>query len=443
MGHVCVLRLPDPNQAADVRLVDPAGVPVAALSVRSGRPFGLQATPRAAGALTYRLQVVRSDTILADEPVTSWVREPAGARLLVRQSAPSFDTRQLATWAGDSGNPLVIHTQISRDRDLVQGINLTDDASLDLSPVLLADTDLAVLDGRRWATLPDTERRMLLNAAGAGMGLLLLVDEEFAAWLEAPSNASLTGVRLTPEEPTEPRWAAWRGGAAEQPVPVAAWRIEPLTARTLTVDEQGEVLETWQPFGAGRIAVSRLRERHRWATGGERSAFTRYWAHVLRTVGRPSPTARWLAPDTNEMLRPGRRSLRCAQGEAARDLRLVPPGSPEPVGTTALSLRAHASGAPLRCGHIWPAEAGWHRLQLLGDGGELLEEIRLHVFDPDAWAANRFERRQAATRARTAPPVNAPSRILVPKPLSPWWAWGLLLVSAGLLWLERRLHELA
>jgi hypothetical protein len=163
----------------------------------------------------------------------------------------------------------------------------------------------------------------------------------------------------------------------------------------------------------------------------------------LRTVGRPSAAARWLAPPAGELPRPGRRSLRCAQGEAARELRLIPPNPAEPGATAPLALRAHASGAPLRCGHIWPAEAGWHRLQLLGDGGETLEEIRLHVFGPDAWATDRLERRQAATRARATSPVDTASRILVPQPLSPWWPWSWLLVAAGLLWLERRLFELA
>ena len=48
-------------------------------------------------------------------------------------------------------------------------------------------------------------------------------------------------------------------------------------ARTLTVDEQGGMLETWQPLGAGRIAVSRLGAKYLRTAGLTTISFTKLY----------------------------------------------------------------------------------------------------------------------------------------------------------------------
>jgi hypothetical protein len=102
-----------------------------------------------------------------------------------------------------------------------------------------------------------------------------------------------------------------------------------------------------------------------------------------------------------------------------------------------------ATGAETRCGVVWPTESGWHLAKLFDADGELRDELYLRVNSADEWSAHRFERRQAATRTRaTAPGTAIAERRVVETPLSPWWAWSLLLLSAGALWIERRLFDL-
>ncbi len=464
------------GKRVELRLVDPAGVTVSSTFARDGDAFSLQAVPRAPGALEYRLQMVEDDAVLANEPVATFVQAGAGARLLVLQSAPSFETRQLAAWATDRGHPLVARSQVSRDRDLVQGINLPEDAGTDLAPALLEATDLAVVDGRRWAEMDTGARQQILDAVRGGLGLMLLADEPLAAWLDDPPNAGLAGARLEPTPRPDPVWLAWPGATPERPLPLAPYRLVPASAQPLTRGESGEWIETWQSLGSGRIAVSLLRERHRWATAGERSDFSRYWTRALQELARPAERPRWASPGEAGLARAGTRLMLCAQlpggsagvsgaiqttpvflritrraGSTATAAGPAPDAQPGPIAdpdsesepARAVTLLPHDWGVPLACGHAWPSAPGWHRLELLGAEDAVLDGIDLRVFASGEWQTAEFERRQAATRSRvterTAPAVDR----RVGQPVSPWWAWGVLLLAGGALWAERRLFELA
>jgi len=185
-----------------------------------------------------------------------------------------------------------------------------------------------------------------------------------------------------------------------------------------------------------------LRERHRWASGGEQSDFSRYWANLLRSVGREAGEAHWLSPPADYLPRPGRRQLLCAAGEGALALRVQSPGAPGVDTAQRLAMQPHASGAPLHCGQFWPAAPGWYVLSLLTEDGSSADEMRLKVMAPEQWRVARLAQREQATaeRAERLPQdVKAPG---LPRPLSSWWAWACLLLVLVPLWLERRLHDL-
>lgn len=435
-----VLRLEAPEQVARLELVDPAGLVAATTSAGAGQPFSLTTTPRGAGALDYQLRVSRGESVRFSEPVGVSVVAERGARLLVIQSAPSFETRRLANWAADTGHALVIHSRISRDRDLVQGINVDSEAPLERTASLYAETDLVLMDGRRWAGLPGGARETLLDAVRSGLGLVLLADQDLAAWLDTPAHASLLGLDLAPTPVGEPVWPRWPGLDPEQPLPLAPFRLEPAGARALTRGEDGMLLEAWQPLGEGRVMVSLLRERHRWATSGEASTFARYWARLLRQVAREDAQPRWFTPPADIRPRPGQRLTLCANlDEATLSLERRGADTVSPP----VALVPHATGASVRCAVTWPKEPGWHVARLLDPAGTLRDELFLRVYGPEQWSSDRHAGRQAATRARASlSPMEGDERRRVETPLSPWWAWSLLLLSAGALWLERRLHDL-
>ena len=461
-----------------LQLLDPSGVAVDSVELRANDAFKLIAVPRSAGALAYRLQYVLNGQALADEPIAVWVDEPPLARLMVLQSAPSFETRQLSNWAADAGAPVIVRTEISRERDLVQRINVDPGPDAALSDAVLAQTDVLIVDGRRWLEFNANLRESILAAVEQGLGLLLWLDDSAAKWLNESDNNALFGARVSPDENDKPRWLQSSGAADSTPLPVVPWALTLDSAQPLTVDDSGAVLESVQRRGQGHLGLSRVRDRHRWATAGEQSVFARDWARLLSALGRADDAPRWLPLASPAEVRLGQRYPVCASLPTPVDSaqsadavsthglswRFVPVNAGRGMADSsnvtdvdvdvdgdgdieartnlpALALLPDPTGAPQACSYIWPAQAGWHRLALFNPSGELLDEKRVYVPTNVELQADLFKRRQQATREYQARSAGFTQTAQVKSPVSPWWAWGLLLLSLGPLWLERRLFD--
>ena len=202
----------------------------------------------------------------------------------------------MRNWAGDSGATVVIDTTITRGRELRQLVNANPLADDRLSPALLAMTGLAVVDGRAWAGL-DTERRAWFETAvREWLGLLILADSELAAHLE-DNDAVLQGFRLAERERDEDGYVpAWQGSESELPLPLTGLALVHRDSIALTRVENVEVGEAYRNVGLGRVAISILRERHRWLTSGDEATYTAYWARVMGQLGRPGELPYLLPP---------------------------------------------------------------------------------------------------------------------------------------------------
>ncbi len=433
--------LEDASANADtIELLDPAGATVAVHDLLSGDAFELTDQPKAAGLLEYRLRVIAGEAELHAETVPVYVRSGERPVLYVLQSAPSFETRQLRNWAGDNGAAIVTDTVITRGRELRQLVNADELADKRLSPALLATAGLAVVDGRAWAGLDAGRRAWFGNAVREGMGLLILADRDLATYLD-DKDTLLQGFGLTEIERDEDGYVpVWESSESEQPLPLLGLALAHRDGAALTRVESGEVVEAYRNVGLGRVAISVLRERHRWLTSGHEATYTAYWSRLMARLGRPAPLPYFLPPADNSWSRPQRRSRLCAmagdtdvsfevaalQGEAVLELESAAPGF----------------GGPRRCAEFWPRQTGWHRVRLSADG-EALNEAYFFVFAKDQWQANwRYARQQATLRrASTLAQHEVAMTRTARVDVNPLWPWLLFVISAGLLWLERRLND--
>ena len=451
-----------------VELLDPAGRVVDRKDVRGGEGFVFSTVPKAPGAMQYALRLTEGDAVLSELPISIHVAEVPAANILVLQSAASFETRQLTNWAGDQGAQVVIETKISRDRALLQRINASNPVSNLLSEVNLASVDMVFLDGRRWTQLDATDRRRLLSAVESGLGLWVWIDDAMQQAQSPSEFESLWGAMLSPDDNDEPRWLASSNQERSSPMPVAPWAIRPSVAKPLTVDDQGRVLESWVARGRGRLALSRIRDRHRWATQGAHSEFSLEWSRLLSAVGRPKDSASWLPIAGPAELQSGERHLVCARNPSKEALfyQIAYRGygvfnahmkQPEkgandvsevdtavlPQGGRPLLMQHDGLGAPRACGYMWPWQSGWYELSLQDESGAVADVTQLYVPGNHVFAAHQFAARQRATRDHAARTSNAIPMAPVVTPLSLWWPWTMFLLSLSFLWLERRWFDLS
>ena len=433
--------LPDEASAArTVELVDPAGVAVATHDLLLNDAFELTALPKAPGLIDYRLRVLDDESVLRSEPVPAFVHSGRLPLIFIMQSAPSFETRQLKNWAGDDAATVIVHTVVTRDRELGQRVNagtLGDDS---LSPALLEKTDLAVVDGRTWVGLDPAQRGMFEAAVNDGLGLLILADDDLAEYLRG-STGLLEDFGLIEREREMGGYVpVVTGSTSEQPLPLLGFELEHGGGGVLTRVDTGDIVEAYETIGLGRVAVSILRERHRWFTSGDKATYTAYWAGLLDRVGRPRPLPYLLPLESGPMPAPDRRLSVCAlAGSNDVSVAVGPLAGDEPLK---LETGAPTTGGPRRCAVFWPWLPGWHRARLFTPGNDAaLSETFFYVFAYDEWQSHRRYARQQATRRRAvAPGTDAlPPTRTVPEAISPLWPWLVLMLSASLLWLERRL----
>ena len=431
-----------PANATAVELLDPAGVAVAGHDLLSGDAFELTTHPKAPGLLEYRLRVLGNEGEIHTEPVPVHVRPGDRPVLYVLQSAPSFETRQLRNWAGDNGATVVTDTVITRGRELRQLVNADQLADDRLSPSLLGITGLAVVDGRAWAGLDAGRRAWFETAVKEGMGLLILADGDLAAYLN-DDDTLLQGFGLAEQERGPDGYVpVWEGSESGQRLPLLGLGLVHREGTALTRVESGEVVEAYRNFGLGRVAISVLRERHRWLTAGDQATYTAYWARLMSRLGRPGPLPYLLPPADDSWPRPDLRSRLCAMADDAEVSFEVAPLQGEP--TLELESVVPSVGGPRRCAEFWPQQPGWHRVRLYaGDAGEWRSEAYFYVFGKHQWQTHwRYSRQQATLRRASTIGADQAAMIRTARvDIEPLWPWLLFMISAGLLWLERRLND--
>lgn len=431
-------------------LKDPAGNTVAEARLKSGDRFVLRATPKLSGPLMYSLTL--SDRLSAPmqaENIPVSVQMPAPVNMLVVQSAPSFEARHLLEWAARFDAKLAVHTRMSRDRYIRQASDGAEDTGLPpLAQSSLDAADFLLMDGRSLMLLNAGERSVLQQAIKGGLGVLMLADSallgalddfEFSPF-EGFSAAPIAG-QITSAVPL------WAGGSNEVALPILPMQLMHSEADVLVRAASGRALNLATSFGLGKIALTTLRDRHVWTTSGDSTTFANYWTFILSNIARQT---------RDQMLLPQ------ADGTLARVHEMIPLCLASQEENTGLKIRAMTGDflrhtratqtstlSPHHCSFFQSEASGWYEISLENLANSTNEPaIRttdksyIYIHERDEWRTEDQFTRQTATNRYLALHRNTAEqapRQLLQKAIPTFWLWLLLVVSASLLWLERKL----
>lgn len=431
-----------------LRLLDPVGSIAAEVRVKNNDHFSLSARPRGRGNLAYTLQVWSSNTLLSEQPVTVSVGTSNPISIMVEQSAPSFETRQLKNYAAGNGARVLINTQISRGKSISQSVNLPDAAETTFSPQTLAASDVLIMDGRALVQLADQQRQWLTDAVAEGLGLLVLADASLLEKFATLDNNLLAGFKLTsnPNMQTElvPQLLSNPASDWQQPLPVMAMQLQAIEADVLIDDGQQHALVLNKSRGLGHIAISLIKQSHRWLTAGNQGHWSDYWAALIAATSRPRSDS-YLLPQTDRaFFAVGERVSICALS-ATENLMvtIIPADADHRQPYYDIPLTADTLGSPRLCGWFWPQHNGWHQVQLRAESsGPILDQQGFFIFDQHQWLGQKRHDRVAATRVRVASnssyEAGESAVKWVSESLDVFWLYLLLVISASLLWIERK-----
>lgn len=450
--------------AADQQLVllEPGGRRQGPLKPEADGSFRFDAFAPRAAELNYELQLLDAGgTVLDRVDVPLAVREGRPLRLLLLAGGPDPDLKYLQRWALDAGHR--VDARISLSRGIAQQRGETN-----LSAETLAATDIVIVDERAWGQLDKATRTRLLEAADAGLGLLLRL-------VAAPSPALLTewrGLGIALQTTTADTGARLPGAAEDttlQRLPLAANDPNLLP---LARDRDGTAFAVARNRGQGRIGAWWLQGSAGLVPSGQANLHDQLWANALDVLARPrqppqAAVPAWAWQDERVELCAATPSLRVTAADAptgaanasgatgasgsadaaratapARDTHNAATGAAETARTTADAAKAprsaveiltQARGEGRWCGGFWPREPGWYRLQS--------SDVETPLFVRAAGTAVALHRAEtlAAMRALPAAATASPAA-LRPGPRWPWFlAW--LLPASLLWWLQRRARQ--
>jgi hypothetical protein len=416
--------------AGIVELVDPADVVVDRARITSGERFALMAAARAPGLALFDLRLRDPSGAVIERiaiPIETLATTPS--RVLVLAGAPSAETKYLKRWAEESGVVLTL------DIDVGGGIQLGD-APVPLNAATLDKFDLLVLDDRRWESLAGGQRAALAAAVSNGMGLLLRSTGPLSAgtrrdWAGLGLNLSggddAVPLRLAPTGQT----AAPDDTAPVEPTDEAEAPPE-LARRDLTVTGSGAIallrdaggvpLASWRARGRGRVGVWTVTDSYALVLTGRPDRYGEMWSALFSEIGRAGKDSR---AELTGVPRVGTRVALC---------HLL--GQPRVLSQDGRvhSLRIDPNAGDRACAAYWPDQAGWH---VARDDQRRETPFYVHPIE-DAPSLEAANRRSATLALVGLTPASAMSGSISRSPGSPWpWFCGLLLVLAGLWWIER------
>ena len=431
----------------ELTLLDPVGNAVNATRIRYGDQFSLAARPRGRGNLLYTLQARVGDTLLSEQTVSTSVGNADIINIMVQQSAPSFETRQLKNYAAGNAAQVMINTQISRDKSISQFANLPDGSDSTFSPASLAQQDVLIMDGRAFSGLAVQRRQWLIDAIKNGLGLLVLADASLVQEFEQLQNNLLSGfdIASSPDAKTEvvPRLLNKPAFNWQQTLPIAAMQLQATDADILIDDSQGNALVINKSYGLGHVAISLINQSHRWLTSGQRDDWSDYWAALIGAVARPRDSSYLLPQTDNAFFEAGERIPVCAISTADSLVVSIIPAQLAGGQAYDVPLIMDALGSQRQCGWYWALNSGWHQLELRSPGNDqMLDQQGVYVQQADQWLAQKRQLRIDASMERlvgnTTPDTVEPTGKWISVPIDTFWLWLLLVISASLLWIERK-----
>ncbi|NCP65130.1 MAG: hypothetical protein GW836_10825 [Paraglaciecola sp.] len=460
-----------PTERWRVNLHDPMGQVVDSTTVKNGEHFALATQVSASGQWLYQLSMQINTSEPAEETISEWLAVDVGESkiesVLIVQSAPSFETRQLKDWLSQSGAEVEVISSISKHALKRQLFNQRDGlSSRQWPPSDVADlenTDLILLDGRALTALSADHISILLDAVKRGLGLLIVADESLLpAKLPTALKELLDTFTLAEQTANQLDQALVATWADSETVAATAHKNTPSTqsgisqitltptlpsgALTLGAEPLDVVVSSSQQtplvavkgMGLGKVGISIINHSYQWHTSGYSSLYSHYWQTILAALVPYQGLGYWLKAEQNSLDITGHSQRLCA----------LTSGQIEAWHTSSLSSSAlqiwlsdDALQSHKRCTTLWPHQAGWHKFSLRDkESGQLIDEQFRYVYAPSAWQA--WQQRSAMTASERQVGQNTNSSFAETQPvfiaLNQLWWWLALLLSCSLLWLEQK-----
>lgn len=432
----------------ELNVLDPVGQLVETIRLKASERFSLSFPAKSMGQWVYRLQLSKPGDMqpLLDEPLAFSVTKPSPVRILIKQSAASFETRQLKNWAAQFGSQISVLTQISQTKDIRQNINLS---AAELKKITSPFTkqafihfDWLLIDGRALLALTSQHMTALKTAIKNGLGVYIIADNALINAWPVPSLDWLSDIKLQPLDVASfSAIPIWPHSKIEGVMPLAKAIITSANNSFLVQSNDAQILVSHSKVGLGHVAVSLINGTYGWQTSGLTEQYSHYWQSIIFGLAKPRQAPYWLNAASDTLPWVNQHQQKCLLGATASGVTTY---DQQP---SSLVLTQDILQVEQRCLTIWPTNAGWHKLAWSQNSAlaatphkqDTSIETWFYAHSEQDWQEWRqVQNRLVSQKIAQQQNIQRFEKTSV-KSLDKIWFWGLLVLSMSILWLERKL----
>ena len=437
--------------------------------IKHNERFNLSASLKSQGLFTYQLKVFDDDqTLLMSEPVSFSVTSAEKIKVVIKQSAASFESKHLKNWLAEQGEEVLVFTQVSKNKHIQQVVNATTDVEVISKPnkgdkstvniidkaftsILLKDTDLLYMDGRAVLSLTQEESTQVEMAVKNGLGLIIIVDDELLlSSNEALSHSLLKRVFSQESWPlstkvnqgltTIPRWLH---SQEEHTLSYTNAILPKVNGEVLVEGNDSQTLAIAHNYGLGTATFSLINSSYQWLTSDNKSHYSRYWQYIIEKTARSAQESGWQKSPIEQIYFQGNTQPMCAQlnGDDISDLQVEN-----------INLLPSVVLDSAYCGVYLSDYLGWHNFTLKNEKTDLNQvnmstslqnNIRSNSQSVFVYSQRNWLTWQQLLKHEASHLAHKNSSKIADKvsylPIDKLAFWWLLFISSSLLWYERKI----
>ncbi|PCI72360.1 MAG: hypothetical protein COB38_04370 [Gammaproteobacteria bacterium] len=443
-----------------VRLLDPSGQLEGEKTISNSELINFKIIPKTFGLMTYKIEVLEGDTVISQETIAIEVINQSNLRMLILQSSPSFETKQIKNWAGDNQAVVVVNTNINPKINLSRLTNVDEQERkkyelLALSESLLAGFDILMIDSRRFNQLNVEEKKTIANSLDDGLGVILLMDKEsledslpFSASAEGWLSTRLVGKNNQSALYLESLKENNKGHHLLYESAIShisnGFEFEDNKSTPLISNSKKEILVVQLQQGLGKVSYSLIKDTYRWVSNGEKNSHSLFWQHLIKNTARQRKNEiEWITD--NERIVVGNKERLCVANKLmSSDLYQSEIHSFRDNKVSKVLFNKVPTLTNRYCASYWPEASGWHHLRM-GEENKY-QALNFYVYPKDNFLADH-KRLKIKNTLKYKEQINSMKKTSRSKTaflygkIEIWIYWMLIILSLTYIWIERKYSE--
>lgn len=410
-----IYRNPEPGKRLVLQDPGGAGLDSIVLTSEKEQSFHFETQLKVAGNYVFSLAEKDSMGNLGSrDPLPVKVNEKKNLKILVLNSFPTFETRNLKNFLSEAGHELVVRSQMTRERFKYEYLNTEPISVGSLTEATLEGFDVVLMDAPTLRNLSGTQTNVLERLVReGGLGIFIQADESFFNF-----RGDLVPLNFERVQNAEIGLEDWQ----EIIFTRFPYRIKKEFGIQSIHTSGDQIITAYRRLGEGRIGTSVIFNTYHLNLEGKAEIYRQFWTKALEQLAvKESPPASF--EQDNYLIYPNEPFHFKIRSELE-----------EPEVTTVghrIPLIQNLHLPWLREGTTWPQVEGWNAIRL-----DTTAVMDYYVAGEKTWRSLSAVKTKEANQRffRTAESIRELENPL--EPINPLWFYGLFLICMGGLWLE-------